>query len=140
MYALSCISLEFGAFRNIEWHFTSGSCLHTSIHLSNVLFDFIFRSARRRSRARPTSTAWRTSPAAGRAPGSSRSNAQTNNNSQIIPSIRLLRGIPYVTSIQMGEGIRKRNRQLKIEFCKQRLMGSENPKISWTSYMEDPLY
>ena len=64
----------------------------------------------------------------------------TNNNSQIIPSIRLLRGVPYVTSIQMGEGIQKLNRQLIIEFCKQRLMGSENPKISWTSYMEDPLY
>ena len=66
------------------------------MHFRVAISCTCFRSARRTSRVRPTSTAWRTSPAAGRVPGSSRSDAQHQPN---YPKSSLsLRGLLCVTS------------------------------------------
>ena len=83
-YALSCI-IEFGPCSVSKYRMAH----HIGIMPTYISLMYLFRSARRRSRVRPTSTASRTSPAAGRAPGSSRSNQmlKQQNNPTRPPSL-----------------------------------------------------
>ena len=95
--ALCCISFRL-ELAILEWQIRS-IMQHLScqkMHFRVAISCTCFRSARRTSRVRPPSTAWRTSPAAGRVPGSSRGNAQHQPN---YPKSSLsLRGLLCVTS------------------------------------------